>query len=100
MSSSDHRCGRAARLAVVLFLGIALRLAARDFWESTPPSEWKEEETMKMLTDSPWARTVSVLAGTLGVGQAAQWTTDLPSLSTTGGGAGHHQLNDWCGRWD
>lgn len=86
MISSNHRCGGAARLAVLLFLGMALRLAAKDFWESTPPSEWKEEETMKMLTDSPWARTVSVLAGTLGAGQAAQWMTDLPSLSTTGGG--------------
>jgi len=71
---------------VLLFLGMALRLAAKDFWKSTPPSEWKEEETMKMLTDSPWARTVSVLAGTVGVGQAAQWMADLPSLSTTEGG--------------
>ena len=71
---------------MLLFLGTVLRLAAKDFWKSTPPSEWKEEETMKMLTDSPWARTVSVLAGTLGVGQAAQWMADLPSLSTTEGG--------------
>jgi len=86
MACSRHRGGQAGRLAMLLFLGMVLRVTAKDFWESKPFTEWNEDETMKMLTDSPWARTVSVLAGTLGVGQAAQWTTDLPSLSTTGAG--------------
>ena len=80
-----HRIRPAGSLAL-LSLGMVLTVTAENFWESKPFTEWKRDETMKMLTDSPWARTVSVLAGTLGAGQEAQWKTDLPSLSQTGTG--------------
>jgi len=73
-------------LTLLLFLGLGLTIAAKDFWESKPFTQWSEEDAMKMLSDSPWARTVSVLAGTMGIEDPAQWPKDLPSLSTTGTG--------------
>jgi hypothetical protein len=40
----------------ILALGSLFVLAA-GFWEWKPYMEWSEEETVTMLTDSPWART-------------------------------------------
>jgi hypothetical protein len=34
---------------------VCATLAAADFWESKPVSEWSEKEATKLLTDSPWA---------------------------------------------
>ncbi len=78
----------AGLLATLLFLGVVLRVAARDFWEAKPFTAWNEPEAMKMLSESPWARTLTVLGGTLAPAHAANRVTDLPSLSTTGAGRG------------
>ena len=32
----------------------------KDFWETKPFSEWSDEEVDRMLTDSPWAKSMSV----------------------------------------
>lgn len=86
MCCSMHRNKQAGWLAILLFLGVVLRVAAKDFWEAKPFTEWNEQEAMKMLSESPWARTLNVLGGTLAAGQAANRVTDLPTLSTTGPG--------------
>jgi len=75
-------------LATLLFLGVVLKVVAKDFWEAKPFTEWNEPEAMKMLSESPWSRTLLVLGGTLAAAQAANRVTDLPSLSTTGAGRG------------
>jgi len=73
---------------MLLLLGVVLRVAAKDFWVEKPFTEWNEQEVMKMLSDSPWSRTLMVLGGTLAAAQAANRVTDLPSLTGTGAGRG------------
>jgi hypothetical protein len=82
------RYRQAGLLATVLFLCVALKLAAKDFWEEKPFTEWNEQEAMKLLSASPWSRTLTVLGGTLAPAQAANRVTDLPTLSGTGAGRG------------
>jgi hypothetical protein len=77
-----------AGLLSLLFLGVVLRLAAKDFWEEKPFTAWNEQEAMKMLSESPWSRTLLVLGGTLAPANAANRLTDLPSLSSAGGNRG------------
>src|SRR3984957_17074598 len=36
-------------------------LVAADFWETKPFTMWSAEEMQKVLTDSPWSRTVNVV---------------------------------------
>src|ERR1700677_5063339 len=55
-------------------------LAAADFWQK-PYTEWSDKDTAKMMTDSPWAKSVSVSMA--GPGGAAG-----PPPVTPGGGGG------------
>lgn len=73
---------------MLLFVGLVLTVVAKDFWEVKPFTEWNEPEAMKMLSQSPWSRTLLVLGGTLAPAQAANRVTDLPTLSGTGAGRG------------
>jgi len=98
MGCSTHRLGRLGWLALLLVSGVALSASGKEFWESKPFTQWTEEDAMKMLADSPWTRTVSVLAGTLGIDQTAQWPKDLPSLSTTGAGRETASLAGMAGK--
>ena len=36
-------------------------VVAADFWETKPFTMWSAEEMQKVLTDSPWSRTVNVV---------------------------------------
>ena len=54
-------------------------LAAADFWQK-PYTEWSDKDTAKMMTDSPWAKSVSVsMSGPGGAGGA-------PPMPPGGGG--------------
>ncbi len=88
MCCSMLRHKTAGLLALLLFLGVVLKVVAKDFWEAKPFTEWSEQEAMKMLSESPWSRTLLVLGGTLAAAKAANRVTDLPSLSGTGAGRG------------
>jgi hypothetical protein len=46
-------------IIVVLTLGLCIAFAG-DFWKSKKYSTWSDEETKKMLEDSPWARQAPV----------------------------------------
>jgi hypothetical protein len=85
---SMPRYKHAGLLATLLLHGVVLTAVAKDFWEAKPFTEWNEPEAMKMLSESPWSRTLLVLGGTLEPAHAANRVTDLPSLSTTGAGRG------------
>ena len=82
---------QAGLLAMLLLFKVVLTFAAKDFWEEKPFTEWNEQEAMKMLSVSPWSRTLTVLGGTLAPANAANRVTDLPSLSQAGGGRGVSQ---------
>lgn len=45
---------------------LALVLTAADFWTKKPYSDWTDEESQKMVTDSPWAWHKSVDTGQSG----------------------------------
>jgi len=47
-------------VAALWTLGAA-GLAAADFWDTKAYTEWSQKEVEQMLTDSPWARRVSVV---------------------------------------
>jgi hypothetical protein len=46
-----------------LFIG-AVALWAADFWQTKPFTNWDQKEAQKLLTDSPWARRVSISLAT------------------------------------
>lgn len=49
------------RAALVLLLAVSLWAA--DFWQSKPFTDWNDKDLQKMMTNSPWARQVSVVLG-------------------------------------
>lgn len=53
-----------APLCGVLLCWLAVQSvsAAADFWRSKAPEVWSEKEVEQLLTNSPWARTVEIIA--------------------------------------
>jgi hypothetical protein len=49
----------------LVLLALALSLWAADSWQSKPAAQWNDKEVQKILTNSPWAKTISVSAGGL-----------------------------------
>jgi hypothetical protein len=56
----------ALRIGLLVMAGSAL-VTARDFWEK-PYREWKKNDAFKMLSDSPWAESVT-FASNVGAGR-------------------------------
>jgi hypothetical protein len=48
------------RKPLALLFATALVLCAADFWQTKPFATWDQKELQKILTDSPWAKKVSV----------------------------------------
>ena len=74
-----------------LAIGSALTVWAKDFWEDKPFTQWSQQEAMKILSESPWARTQTVMAGTLGGGQQqsnSDKVKSLPSVRSPGSNSG------------
>lgn len=55
-----RRHKRIVAAAVLWMLGAA-GLAAANFWDTKPYTDWSQKEVEEMLTDSPWARQLSVV---------------------------------------
>jgi len=74
-------------LAGLLIAGIAL---GEDFWVKKEYTQWTEEEIKKVMTNSPWAKDVTVNAppGTLGPGQRGPQNSNVDVESGAGGGRG------------
>src|SRR5260370_42295665 len=54
---------------VIAGLACAVALFASDFWKTKDYTQWTSEEVNKVLTDSPWAKQMTVNAGQTGMGQ-------------------------------
>jgi hypothetical protein len=83
---------RAAGYAALLVIGSAFTVWGKDFWEDKPFTSWNEQEAMRILSESPWARTQSAMVAALRTGQqsSSSRAKDLPSLrsaNTNSGGA-------------
>ena len=79
-------------VATVVFLAIVcvFTVLGKDFWEEKPFTQLNQQEAMKILSESPWARTQSVMAGTLGGKQQSSndRARDLPSVQAPGTNSG------------
>jgi len=79
-------------LAIALLaIGSTLTVRGKDFWEEKPFTQWSEQEAMKVLSESPWARTQTVMAGALGAGQQQSNSSrvkDLPRVQAAGTNSG------------
>ncbi len=72
---------RLARTLGAWLLACAVPLAA-DFWDETDFSAWSDKDVEKMLTDSPWAKKVRIVIGSLNEGALPT----LPPVSIPGCG--------------
>jgi hypothetical protein len=82
----------------VLFLLLVLSLCAADFWQSRPFTEWSDKEVQKMMTNSPWARPISLsmgggapappVLGRGGGGDTSPGDSGAPPPISEGGGRG------------
>jgi hypothetical protein len=82
---------RAAGFVVVLAISCVFTAWGKDFWEEKPFTQWSEQEAMKLLSESPWARTQTVMAGTM-AGAQQQSNSDrvksLPRVASAGSNSG------------
>src|SRR5882757_7814893 len=81
---------RLAGCIALLVIGSAFTVWGKDFWEDKPFTEWSKQEAMKILSESPWARTQTVMAGVLGAGEQSDGgrVRDLPSVQSAGTNSG------------
>jgi hypothetical protein len=74
-------------LAGLLIAGLAV---GEDFWVKKEYTQWTDEEIKKVMTNSPWAKEITVSAppGTVGGGQRAPQTSGIDVEGGGGGGRG------------
>jgi hypothetical protein len=73
------------KTAILLLFPAALALWAAEVWAAKPYTDWGDKDIQKIMTDSPWAKKVSValpMAGGAGGGLTP------PSVGGGGGGKG------------
>jgi hypothetical protein len=73
---------RCALAGAVAFLLASAALTAADFWEEKDFTIWSPQQVEKMLTDSPWAKKATIVAGSLREGG------DLGGFQSGGAGVG------------
>ena len=71
---------------VAVVLG-ATTTFGEEFWESRDYSQWTESEVRKMISDSPWAKDVTVNAATA-MSLPGRGTPPADAEATSGGGRG------------
>ena len=87
MVHAPHRSKQVAWMVVLLVFTLVVTTFSKDFWEEKPFTEWTEQEAMKLISDSPWARPLSVLGSILGAGQAVgNRSSQIPNVATAGAG--------------
>ena len=75
----------------LLSIGSTFTVWGKDFWDDKPFTEWSQQEAMKILSESPWARTQTVMAGVLGAGQQQSNSSrvkDMPRVQSAGSNSG------------
>jgi hypothetical protein len=71
-------------VGVLATLGLLLHpAAAEEFWKEKPSSEWTQDEVLALLTDSPWAKQVTILHPT---GRLVEFVSEEERSYVTGQG--------------
>ena len=79
---NQHQWKQLACLAVSLVFTAVLTIFPKDFWKERPFTQWTEREAMNLISNSPWARPLSVLASVLGARQTVtNRSSKLPNTS-------------------
>jgi hypothetical protein len=87
MAGEPLRTNQVASVVLALLFTLVLTAFSKDFWDEKPFTEWTEQEAMKLISDSPWARPLTVLGSILGAGQTVNIrSSELPNVATAGGG--------------
>jgi len=54
-------CRRSAAIVAGLWIAVSASVAAANFWDAKPYTEWSQKEVETLLSDSPWVRKLSVV---------------------------------------
>ncbi len=73
-------------VATIVLIGVTLH--AKDFWEKKDYSKWSDKELAKMMTKSPWAKTVSFVVGRGRPSGGGREPAGLPGSGEGGGASG------------
>lgn len=57
MKTISHLFGKICAIFLLILLGTFCTLLAKEFWETKDFKQWNEQETMALLSVSPWSRT-------------------------------------------
>jgi hypothetical protein len=84
------------KLVPIFLLPIAVCLWAADFWQAKPFADWNDKDVQKMITNSPWAKSISVamsgptasMPGGAVAGAGGDGTDPAKPISEGGGGRG------------
>ena len=83
---------KAIRLLLMVTLLPVVALGADDAWKSKPYQQWDTKDVQKVLTDSPWSRSVHMEAkwrtNSAPIGQDATTSGGKPSGASPSGGSG------------
>ena len=83
MVNQPHQWKQVASLVVPLVFTAILTSFPKDFWEEKPFTQWTEQEAMNLISNSPWARPLSVLGSILGARQTVtNRSSELPNVAT------------------
>lgn len=87
MVNQPHQWKQVACLVVSLVFTAILTMFPKDFWEEKPFTEWTAQEAMNLISNSPWARPLTVLGSILGADETAgNRIAKLPSVATATAG--------------
>src|SRR5262245_24610362 len=79
-------------LVAVFVAGVAL---AEDFWVAKEYMQWTDEEVKKLMTNSPWAKDVTISAPMAAMGRSQRTSPDLSTSTAveTGGTGGRRGVS-------
>ena len=82
--------GKLGIAIALLSIGSTVTVWGKDFWDDKPFTQWSEQEAMKILSESPWARTQTVIASVLGGQQQSNSSRvkDIPRVQSAGTNSG------------
>ena len=87
MVRQSRRSKQVAGVIVPLVFTAVLTIFPKDFWEEKAFTEWTAQEAMNLISDSPWARPLTVLGSALGANEAAgNRISKLPNVATATAG--------------
>ena len=72
----------------VAALFVSAAALAEDFWDKKAYTQWSDEELRKIITNSPWAKDVTISAPQSALGGPPRGATPSADVETGGGGGG------------